>query len=45
VLKRFAATSPQVQPAQRRIVLDVSPEVYYQAPLATAKRFYQAFLR
>jgi endo-1,4-beta-mannosidase len=44
VLQRFAATNPQVQPTQRRVVLDVSPEVYYQAPLANAKRLYQAFL-
>jgi hypothetical protein len=45
VLKRFAATAPYVQPAQRPVVLDVSPEVYYRVPFARAKRLYQAFRR
>lgn len=44
VLRRFAATKPRVQPAQRRVVLDVSPEAYYEAPLAHARRLYRDYL-
>ncbi len=44
VIQRFAATRPLVQPPQRKVALDVSPEKYYQAPLAHAKRLYQGFL-
>jgi endo-1,4-beta-mannosidase len=44
VVKRFAATNPSIQPAQRQVVLEMSPEVYYQAPLAHAKQLYQTFL-
>jgi endo-1,4-beta-mannosidase len=43
VIQRFAATGPCVQPAQRRVALDVSPETYYQSPRAHAQRLYQAF--
>jgi endo-1,4-beta-mannosidase len=44
VFKRFAATNPIVQPAQRIIKLDISPETYYQDPLYHAKRLYKVFL-
>jgi endo-1,4-beta-mannosidase len=44
VIKRFAATQPNVQPAQRRVALDVTPDVYYQDPLAHARRLYKTFL-
>lgn len=44
-LKRFAATQPTVQPAQRSVVLDISPEAYYQDPMGQAQRLYQIFLK
>jgi endo-1,4-beta-mannosidase len=44
VIQRFAATQPSVQPAQRPLSLEISPEVYYQEPLTHAKRLYQTFL-
>ena len=43
VLRQFAATQPQVQPAQRTVVLDVSPEAYYAQPALHAQRLYQQF--
>jgi endo-1,4-beta-mannosidase len=43
VLAQFAATQPTVQPARRQVVLDVPPDIYYQDPLAHAKRLYQVF--
>ena len=44
VIKRFAATQPKVQAAQRQVALDVTPEVYYQDPRAHAIRLYKEFL-
>jgi endo-1,4-beta-mannosidase len=44
VLRRFAATKPLVRPAQRRVVLDVSPGAYYETPLAHARRLYRDYL-
>ena len=44
VIKRFAATNPVVQPAQRSLVLDISPDSYYQDPLEHAERLYGIFL-
>jgi endo-1,4-beta-mannosidase len=44
VLKRFAETKPLVQPARRTVALDLSPETYYQNPLAHARRLYHQFL-
>lgn len=44
VIKGFAATAPQVQQSQRRVALDVPPEVYYQNPRAHAIRLYNRFL-
>jgi endo-1,4-beta-mannosidase len=43
VVRRFAASAPLVQPARRRVVLDVSPEEYYRDPLAHARRLYRHF--
>jgi endo-1,4-beta-mannosidase len=45
VIRRFVATQPRVRPAQRAVSLDVSPDSYYQDPLAHARRLYQAFLK
>jgi endo-1,4-beta-mannosidase len=44
VIKRFAATEPKVQPPQRSVTLDISPEAYYQDPLTHARRLYRTFL-
>jgi hypothetical protein len=34
VIRRFTATEPRIQPAQRRVALDVSPDAHSQEPLA-----------
>lgn len=44
VIKRFAASNPLVQPARRRIALDLSADDYYRDPFTHAKRLYRAFL-
>ncbi len=44
VIKRFAATRPQVQEAEHRVELDVTLEAYYQSPHENARRLYHAFL-
>ena len=44
VIQDFAATRPVVKPARRRVTLDVTPEVYYQAPAYHAQRLYARFL-
>lgn len=41
VFKRFAATNPTVQPAQRTVQLDITPEEYYRDPLRHAVRLYR----
>ena len=43
VIKRFAASKPVVQPATRRVDLDVTAEAYYADPLAQARRLYRIF--
>jgi endo-1,4-beta-mannosidase len=43
VLQRFAATKPVVQPARRRVALDISPDDYYRDPLGHAMRLYRVF--
>jgi endo-1,4-beta-mannosidase len=43
-LRRFAAMRPTVQPAVRRVTLDISPEAYYQKPEQHAQRLYEQFL-
>lgn len=44
IIKDFVASRPTVQPAQKSVKLDISPEVYYQSPLDQARRLYQQFL-
>ena len=43
VIRRFAATQPVVQAAEHPVVLDLSPEDYYRAPLKHARRLYAAY--
>lgn len=43
-IRRFAATKPTVQPAQRTITLDISPDEYYQDPAHHAERLYEDYL-
>jgi endo-1,4-beta-mannosidase len=40
VLRRFAATRPVVQPPQRSLALDISPDDYYLMPWQHARRLY-----
>jgi endo-1,4-beta-mannosidase len=44
VIKRFANTQPLVQPATNELVLDLSPQEYYQEPQAHARRLYDVYL-
>jgi endo-1,4-beta-mannosidase len=44
VVRRFAETRPVVQPAQRRVALDVSPDEYYLDPLGHAMHLYEKYL-
>lgn len=44
VVRRFARGEPKVQPAQKTVALDVSPDTYYQDPLMHAQRLYRSFL-
>lgn len=43
-MQRFAATNPVVRPAERRVTLGVSPDVYYQNPIGHMVELYQAYL-
>jgi len=43
VLRRFAAAAPDVQPGQRPLILPISPEEYYRAPLENARQFYRVW--
>ncbi len=43
-VRRFAAASPVVRPATRQVKLHVSPNAYYDAPLANMQRLYEEFL-
>lgn len=43
VVRRFAATNPTMQPAQRTVSLDIPPEEYYRDPLVHARRLYAEF--
>lgn len=45
VIKRFAATHPQVQKGTRTLTLDVSPADYYSRPEDHAQRLYEQFLQ
>lgn len=44
VIRQFAANRPTVQPAQRTVTLDISPEEYYTDPAAHAQRLYKQYL-
>ncbi len=44
VLRRFAQTHPQVQPATRVVDLDVTPGEYYQRPQEHLRRLYRRYL-
>ena len=44
VIRGFAATHPRVQPARRRVNLDIDPDEYYRDPAGHAERAYRAFL-
>ncbi|MGQ0601579.1 MAG: glycoside hydrolase 5 family protein [Anaerolineales bacterium] len=44
VFRQFAATQPTVRPAAHRIVLDISPQGFYQSPSQHTARFYKQFL-
>lgn len=44
VLKGFAATLPVVQPAARRVELELSPDEYYQSPAEHIARLYSRYL-
>lgn len=43
VIQRFASSGPLVQPARRRVRLDVTPQEYYHDPLRHIQRLYAAF--
>ncbi len=45
VLRRFKETGPRVQPAARKVPLDVTPDEYYTDPEGHARRLYDAYLR
>lgn len=44
VIQRFAASHPMVQSPRKPFSLDVTPEEYYQDPLAHAMRAYKLYL-
>jgi endo-1,4-beta-mannosidase len=44
VVRRFAATSPVVEPPRRTVELGVSGDEYYVDPLGSARRLYEEFL-
>lgn len=43
-VKRFAAHMPTIQPASRKVSLDISPEEYYLDPSGHAVRLYHEYL-
>ncbi len=43
-VKRFASRMPTIQPASRKVSLDISPEEYYRDPSGHAVRLYQEYL-
>jgi endo-1,4-beta-mannosidase len=44
VLRKFAATKPQVLPAEHTVTLDISADEYYRNPGEHIPRLYQAYL-
>jgi endo-1,4-beta-mannosidase len=43
-IKRFAAIGPVIQPAQRMVELDITPDEYYSDPASHARRLYRTYL-
>ncbi|MGI9586256.1 MAG: glycoside hydrolase 5 family protein, partial [Acidimicrobiia bacterium] len=43
-VRQFNATFPHVQPAERSVTLDISPDEYYRDPLHHARRLYQEYV-
>ncbi|MBK8031892.1 MAG: beta-galactosidase [Chloroflexi bacterium] len=43
VIKRFAATQPTVQPAQRTVTLDITPDAFYEEPALHTIRLYEQY--
>ncbi len=43
VIRRFAQTRPTVQAPTQSVILDVSPDEYYQSPTAHARRLYERY--
>ncbi len=44
VIQEFARTKPQVQPASRRVTLDITPDEFYADPDAHTRRLYPIYL-
>lgn len=44
VIRKFAATNPTVQAAERTVTLDITPDEYYQDPSYHAQRLYKDYL-
>ncbi len=44
VIRRFAQSRPIVQAPTHSVILDISPEEYYQDPTAHAQRLYERYL-
>jgi endo-1,4-beta-mannosidase len=43
VVREFAATQPTVQPATRRLALDITPDAYYNSPYEHYQRLYRIY--
>ena len=44
VIRRLAQTRPTVQVPTNSVILDISPDEYYQSPTAHARRLYERYL-
>jgi len=44
VIRRFAATDPQIQPASRTVTLDITPNDYYAAPDTHIVRLFREYI-
>jgi endo-1,4-beta-mannosidase len=44
VIQAFARTQPQVEPARRRVTLDITPDEFYADPGAHTRRLYPIYL-
>jgi endo-1,4-beta-mannosidase len=44
VIKDFAATRPTIQPAQKTVELDITPDEYYSDPYHHYQRLYQTYI-